>query len=64
MEVLFVTLVFNTEPHGNALRNQQPRFKNGIMCAELHSPEFVKLAKCFSIAGHRAQSPAAFAGHL
>ena len=57
-KINLVTLVFNNNAFGNVLRDQQLAFDNRIMCAELHNPDFVKLAESFGVEAHRVHSPA------
>ena len=54
-----VTLVFNNQAFGNVRRDQARMFDGRLTGAELHNPDFVKLAESFGAAGYRVSSPAA-----
>lgn len=53
-----VTLVFNNEAYGNVRRDQQERFGNRLIGADLVNPDFPALAKAFGIHGARVHMPA------
>jgi acetolactate synthase I/II/III large subunit len=53
-----VTLVFNNEAYGNVRRDQETRFGNRLIGADLDNPDFLMLAKAFGLDGHRVHSPA------
>jgi acetolactate synthase-1/2/3 large subunit len=50
-----VTVVFNDNAYGNVLRDQQNRFEGRTLGAELHNPDFVKLAEAYGIKGMRVK---------
>jgi acetolactate synthase-1/2/3 large subunit len=52
-----VTIVFNNSSFGNVRRDQQEKFDNHLIGADLDNPDFVKLAESFGVAGYRAASP-------
>lgn len=56
-----VTLVFNNEAYGNVRRDQQERFGNRLIGADLENPDFMTLAQAFGIRGSRVKSPGALA---
>lgn len=53
-----VTIVFNNNSYGNVRRDQQEKFDNRLIGADLDNPDFVKLAQSFGVAGYRVNSPA------
>ena len=52
-----VVVVFNDNAYGNVLRDQTTRFSGRTIGAELHNPDFVKLAEAYSARGIRAHGP-------
>ena len=52
-----VVIVFNDNAYGNVLRDQITRFDGRAIGAELHNPDFVKLAEAYGARGVRAQGP-------
>ena len=48
-----VTVVFNDNAYGNVLRDQMNRFDGRTVGAELHNPDFVKLAEAYGARGVR-----------
>ena len=52
-----VTVVFNDNAYGNVLRDRQTRFEGRTLGAELHNPDFVKLAEAYGCVGIRANKP-------
>ena len=52
-----VVVVFNDNAYGNVLRDQVNRFDGRSIGAELHNPDFVKLAEAYGARGIRAQGP-------
>ena len=52
-----VVIVFNDNAYGNVLRDQMTRFDGRTIGAELHNPDFVKLAEAYGARGVRAQGP-------
>ena len=52
-----VVIVFNDNAYGNVLRDQITRFDGRSLGAELHNPDFVKLAEAYGARGVRAQGP-------
>lgn len=57
--VNLVTLVFNNHGYGNVLRDQQMRFNDHIIGADLVNPDFAKLAESFGVRSWTADSPSA-----
>jgi acetolactate synthase-1/2/3 large subunit len=54
-----VTLVFNNSCYGNVLRDQQTRFNNHIIGADLVNPDFMKLAESFGVRSWSVDTPSA-----
>ena len=54
-----VVVVFNDNAYGNVLRDQRNRFTGRTIGAELHNPDFMKLAEAYGVNGVRAESPEA-----
>ena len=52
-----VVIVFNDNAFGNVLRDQVNRFGGRIIGAELHNPDFVKLAEAYGARGLLASGP-------
>ena len=52
--VVLVVVVFNDNAYGNVLRDQVNRFDGRSIGAELHNPDFVKLAEAYGVKGMRA----------
>ena len=52
-----VVVVFNDNAYGNVLRDQVNRFDGRAIGAELHNPDFVKLAEAYGARGIRAHGP-------
>ena len=50
-----VAVVFNDNAYGNVLRDQVNRFDGRTIGAELHNPDFVKLAEAYGVRGVRAE---------
>jgi acetolactate synthase-1/2/3 large subunit len=46
-----VAVVFNDNAFGNVLRDQKTRFNGRTLGAELHNPDFVKLAQAYGARG-------------
>jgi acetolactate synthase-1/2/3 large subunit len=53
-----VTIVFNNEAYGNVRRDQETRYGNRLIGADLVNPDFVGLAKAFGLDGFSVSSPA------
>ncbi len=53
-----VTVVFNNGSYANVRRDQQTGFGGRVAGADLHNPDFVRLAESFGLAGRRVDSPA------
>lgn len=53
-----ITVVFNNNSFGNVRRDQQEKFSNHLIGADLDNPDFVRLAESFGVAGFRVKSPA------
>ena len=54
-EINAVVVVFNDNAYGNVLRDQVTRFNGRSIGAELHNPDFVKLAEAYGARGVRAE---------
>ncbi len=54
-----VAVVFNDNAYGNVLRDQVNRFEGRVVGAELHNPDFVKLAEAYGARGVRVEGPEA-----
>ncbi|MFP6652325.1 MAG: thiamine pyrophosphate-dependent enzyme [Dehalococcoidia bacterium] len=54
-EINAVVVVFNDNAYGNVLRDQETRFDGRSIGAELHNPDFVKLAEAYGARGVRAE---------
>jgi acetolactate synthase-1/2/3 large subunit len=52
-----VVVVFNDNAYGNVLRDQINRFDGRSIGAELHNPDFVKLAEAYGAKGLRVHGP-------
>ena len=52
-----VVVVFNDNAYGNVLRDQINRFDGRVIGAELHNPDFVKLAEAYGARGVLAEGP-------
>jgi acetolactate synthase-1/2/3 large subunit len=55
-DIGLVTIVFNNNSFGNVRRDQQERFDNHLIGADLDNPDFVKLAESFGVAGYKVES--------
>ncbi len=53
-----VTLVFNNQAYGNVRRDQETRYGNRLIGADLVNPDFVGLARAFGLDGISVSSPA------
>lgn len=49
-----VAVVFNDNAYGNVMRDQIDRFDGRVVGAQLHNPDFVKLAEAYGARGVRA----------
>lgn len=56
-QLAVVVVVFDNAMFGNVKRIQQERYGNRIIAADLSSPDFVKLAEAFGVAGYRVETP-------
>ena len=54
-----VVVVFNDNAYGNVMRDQVNRFDGRVYGAELHNPDFVRLAEAYGARGVRAEGPEA-----
>lgn len=54
-----VAVVFNDNAFGNVKRMQQELYEGRVIGADLHNPDFVRLAQDFGAAGYRAETPEA-----
>lgn len=52
-----VVVVFNDNAFGNVLRDQVNRFQGRTIGAELHNPDFLKLAEAYGARGLKASGP-------
>jgi acetolactate synthase-1/2/3 large subunit len=52
-----VTVVFNNEAYGNVRRDQEQRYGNRLIGADLVNPDFLVLAKAFGLDGSSVSSP-------
>ena len=59
-----IAVVFNDNAYGNVLRDQVNRFDGRVVGAELHNPDFVKLAEAYGVKGVRAEGPEALESAL
>jgi acetolactate synthase-1/2/3 large subunit len=57
-DIGLITIVFNNSSFYNVRRDQQERYDNHVIGADLENPDFVKLAEAFGVAGYRVESPA------
>ena len=55
-----VALVFNNKAYGNVRRDQIQGFGGRVVGADLHNPDFLKLAEAFGVGGARVATPEAF----
>ncbi|GGG37039.1 hypothetical protein GCM10010964_26090 [Caldovatus sediminis] len=53
------TLVFNNSAYGNVRRDQRTAFGGRVVAADLHNPDFVRLADSFGARAARVASPEA-----
>jgi acetolactate synthase I/II/III large subunit len=51
-----VVIVFNDNAFGNVMRDQRDRFQGRVYGAELHNPDFMKLADAYGARGARAHN--------
>ena len=59
-----VVVVFNDNAFGNVLRDQKNTFDGRTIGAELHNPDFVKLAEAYGVRGVKAEGPEALESAL
>ena len=59
-----VAVVFNDNAYGNVLRDQVNQFSGRAVGAELHNPDFVKLAEAYGVRAARAEGPEALESAL
>ena len=52
-----VVIVFNDNAYGNVLRDQVTRFQGRTIGANLHNPDFVRLAEAYGARGVRVEEP-------
>jgi len=55
--IAVVVIVFNNSAFGNVRRDQQQRYDNHIIGADLENPDFVRLAESFGVTGATVASP-------
>jgi acetolactate synthase-1/2/3 large subunit len=51
-----IVIVFNDNAFGNVMRDQRDRFQGRVYGAELHNPDFMKLADAYGARGARAHN--------
>lgn len=56
-DIGLITIVFNNNSFYNVRRDQQEKFDNHLIGADLDNPDFVKLAESFGVAGYRVETP-------
>ncbi len=56
-QIALVVLVFNNSSFGNVRRDQEKRFGNRLIGAELSNPDFQQFAASFGIVAHRISTP-------
>ena len=56
-DIGLVTIVFNNRSYGNVRRDQQRAWEGRLIGADLHNPDFVKLAESFGATARRVDSP-------
>jgi acetolactate synthase I/II/III large subunit len=56
-DIGLITVLFNNEAYGNVRRDQEQRFGNRLIGADLANPDFMDLARAFRIDGHRVRTP-------
>jgi acetolactate synthase I/II/III large subunit len=56
-DIALVTIVFNNHSYGNVRRDQMDRFGGRLSGADLHNPDFVKLADSFGVAATQVTAP-------
>lgn len=59
-----IVVVFNDNAFGNVMRDQKERFNGRVVGAELHNPDFVKLAEAYGARGLRAEGAPALENAL
>ena len=59
-----IAIVFNDNAYGNVRRFQIENYHNRTIASDLASPDFVKLAHAFGVAGARAETPQALQAEL
>ena len=52
-----VVIVFNDNAYGNVKRDQINRFEGRVIGAELHNPDFIRLAEAYGVRGVKAEGP-------
>lgn len=57
-------IVFNNSAYGNVRRDQITAFDGHVIGADLHNPDFVKLAESFGMRGARVGTPEALRPEL
>ena len=62
--IAVVILVFNNQSFANVLRDQETGFDNRVIGAMLDNPDFVALAKAFTLEAHHVASPQALGALL
>ena len=52
-----VVIVFNDNAYGNVMRDQINQFEGRVIGAELHNPDFIRLAEAYGARGVKAEGP-------
>ena len=55
-DIPLVTIVFNNNTYGNVKRQQEEWFGGRFIAADLHNPDFMKLADAIGMQGYRVES--------
>lgn len=56
-QIALVVLLFNNHAFGNVRRDQETRFGNRVIGADLVNPDFLEFAASFNLEAHRVSSP-------
>jgi acetolactate synthase-1/2/3 large subunit len=55
-DIPLVTIVFNNDTYGNVKRQQEEWFDGRFIAADLHNPDYMKLADAIGMQGYRVKS--------
>ena len=55
-DIPLVTIVFNNDTYGNVKRQQEEWFGGRFIAADLHNPDYMKLADAIGMQGYRVKS--------